>query len=210
MPVRTSRSDAAKLLGLAASYDQRTVGDADVLAWGDALSDLEPEACAEAIKGHYRDFDTRITPAAIRLRCKAAKEVAAQVNHMQKMRQVFAAPFDAEAAHQGYLEASAALAYIRAKSDEDERRITEEQGAKRLQCTWEPCRARIGEPCETGGLPRKTSHPNRLDEYRARTATCTVCRSKPDQPCQDGGVPRVVAHEPRLAAALQEKGFDQQ
>lgn len=50
--------DVGKVLAVAAMYDRRKVGKADILAWGDSLNGQDPRACAEAIRAHYTDPDT--------------------------------------------------------------------------------------------------------------------------------------------------------
>jgi len=59
-------SETALLLAVAAAFDARTIGDADVNAWHAALYDLEFTAAREAVIAHYRRNDERITPAQIR------------------------------------------------------------------------------------------------------------------------------------------------
>jgi hypothetical protein len=60
------RSEAAKLLGLAAAFDQRTVGEEDAIAWADVLRGLDPRDCGEAIRRHYTDSTAPIRPAQVR------------------------------------------------------------------------------------------------------------------------------------------------
>lgn len=59
-------SQAALLLGLAASYDSRTTGRADAEAWAAALDGLDYERCRKAVIRHYAENTDRIMPAHIR------------------------------------------------------------------------------------------------------------------------------------------------
>lgn len=59
-------SEAAILLGLAAAYDRRTVGEADARAWADALDDIALEDAQDAVKRHYRTSTEWIMPAHVR------------------------------------------------------------------------------------------------------------------------------------------------
>jgi hypothetical protein len=59
-------NETAILLAVAASFDSRTIGDADVNAWHAAMYDLDFIKSREAVIGHYRRSDDRITPAQIR------------------------------------------------------------------------------------------------------------------------------------------------
>lgn len=59
-------ADAARVLAKAAAFDQRTVGEADVRAWHEALSDLDAGDALAAVTRHYRQRTERIMPAHVR------------------------------------------------------------------------------------------------------------------------------------------------
>lgn len=61
-----TRAEVALLLGLAAGRDQRTVGEADVLAWHEDIGDLDFNDAREAVSMHYRESTDRVMPAHIR------------------------------------------------------------------------------------------------------------------------------------------------
>jgi len=61
-----NRADVARLLGVAAAFDSRTVGETDVAAWTMALDGLDTDRCRAAIVKHYRTETDRIMPAHIR------------------------------------------------------------------------------------------------------------------------------------------------
>lgn len=63
--------DIGKLLGKVASFDLRTTGPADIIAWGQVLGDLDYGDCELAVLAHYRDSRERIMPADIRSAVKA-------------------------------------------------------------------------------------------------------------------------------------------
>lgn len=70
-----------ELLGFAALYDNRTVGDADILAWLRAIGDLSYADAERAVAAHYGETTDRLMPAHVRGRVKAmrADRIARQV-----------------------------------------------------------------------------------------------------------------------------------
>lgn len=69
-----TRSEIALMLGAAAARDQRTIGEADVLAWHEDLGDLDFEECREAVSRHYRESVDRIKPAHVRRHVRIIRE----------------------------------------------------------------------------------------------------------------------------------------
>jgi hypothetical protein len=61
-----NRSESAQALSVAAAYDNRTIGETNVMAWADALADLRLTDVIDAIKAHYRDTTEFVQPAHIR------------------------------------------------------------------------------------------------------------------------------------------------
>lgn len=59
-------SQAAIILGVAAAFDRRTVGEADARAWADALNDVDPDTAVDAVKDHYAHSRDFIYPSDIR------------------------------------------------------------------------------------------------------------------------------------------------
>lgn len=59
-------ADAAEILTIAAAFDRRTVGEADALAWADALHDLDPHDCGQAVRDHYANSTDWLMPAHVR------------------------------------------------------------------------------------------------------------------------------------------------
>ena len=73
-----TRSETAKLLALCAAYDQRTIGDADVLAWHEGLQspwvpNIDPDEAQEAVITHYQETTVRINVADVLKRIKATR-----------------------------------------------------------------------------------------------------------------------------------------
>ena len=73
-----TRSETAKLLAFCAAYDQRTIGDADVLAWDEALDspwvpNIDLDEAQEAVVAHYRETPQRITVADVLKRVKTSR-----------------------------------------------------------------------------------------------------------------------------------------
>jgi hypothetical protein len=70
-----TRSETAALLAFCAAYDQRTIGDADVLAWYEALEcpwvpNIDVDEAQAAVIAHYRETPQRINVADILKRVK--------------------------------------------------------------------------------------------------------------------------------------------
>lgn len=58
--------ETARVLAKAAAFDQRTIGESDVLAWHEALADLNGADALNAITQHYATSDQRIMPVHVR------------------------------------------------------------------------------------------------------------------------------------------------
>jgi hypothetical protein len=68
-----TRAQVALLLGLAATRDQRNVGETDVMAWHEDIGDLDFEDARAAVSQHFRESTDRIMPAHVR-------RIAAQID----------------------------------------------------------------------------------------------------------------------------------
>jgi hypothetical protein len=66
-------AEVARLLAKAAAFDQRTVGDADVMAWHEAVADLDPALAMRAVTRWYQRNEQRITVAALRTVCNGLR-----------------------------------------------------------------------------------------------------------------------------------------
>jgi hypothetical protein len=56
----------ASVLAKAAAYDRRTVGEADIMAWHEAIGDLDVVDALQAVAAHYRDSTDWLMPAHVR------------------------------------------------------------------------------------------------------------------------------------------------
>jgi hypothetical protein len=72
-----NRSECAQLLTIVASYDRRTLGEPDVIAWQGALGDLRFDECRDAVVKHYAEQTDWLMPAHVRRLCLAARQDAA-------------------------------------------------------------------------------------------------------------------------------------
>lgn len=84
-----NRSETAVLLAKVSAFDQRTVGEADVLAWHDVLGDLDLADALAAVSGHYRDSTDRIMPADVR---RGVRELRAERRRLAEKAAIRALP----------------------------------------------------------------------------------------------------------------------
>lgn len=89
--------DTAKVLAKAAAFDQRTVGEADVLAWHETVSDLDVDDALAAVSRWYRDRSDRLMPAHLR---EAVRLVRADRRKAARIAAAEAAAERASAAHE--------------------------------------------------------------------------------------------------------------
>lgn len=74
--------EMARVLTKAAAFDQRTIGEADVMAWYDAVGQLDYDDAMTAVSRHYATNTDRIMPAHLRAEVLAIRnERAAQQQH---------------------------------------------------------------------------------------------------------------------------------
>jgi hypothetical protein len=67
--------EAGRVLTKIVSYDNRTTGKANILAWHEALSDLDEQECLDAVAAHFRESDAWLLPVHIRRRVAAARRL---------------------------------------------------------------------------------------------------------------------------------------
>jgi hypothetical protein len=58
-----NRNETIDLLTLCAAYDQRTVGEADVVAWQTVLGLVDARDAGQAVVDHYKSLTRRVMPA---------------------------------------------------------------------------------------------------------------------------------------------------
>lgn len=112
-------TDTAKLLTVVASYDRRQVGEADVLAWHEALHDLDVGLCREAVAAHYRTSTEWLMPAHLRRLTAAARNDAAARRALEPTR-----PGDGRRPKPAWFD-EAAAAFRRGDRAEGERIVAE-------------------------------------------------------------------------------------
>jgi hypothetical protein len=78
-------ADASRLLAIAAAFDRRTVGEADAVAWADALTGLDPRECAEAVRAHFRETTDYLMPAHVRERVRVAHRQQRDRRHNERV-----------------------------------------------------------------------------------------------------------------------------
>lgn len=84
-----NHSEVAKLLGLAAARDQRTVGEADVLAWHEDIGDLDFADARVALGRHFRESTDRLMPAHIR---RLVRDIRAERRRLEERSAPLALP----------------------------------------------------------------------------------------------------------------------
>lgn len=107
-----TRDEIALVLTKCASYDRRTIGRADVLAWHEAIGDLPLEPALRAVAVHHGESTEWCRPGHLRRIIRAAdtsppsSQPAGEV-----LAQLAAAPFDELANRRGLAAVRAALAH---------------------------------------------------------------------------------------------------
>jgi hypothetical protein len=81
-----TRGDIARVLAAAAARDNRSVGDADILAWHQDIGDLEFTDALEAVSMHYRESTDRIMPAHVRQLAKRIRDERRRVEQHHEVR----------------------------------------------------------------------------------------------------------------------------
>ena len=80
-----NRAETARLLGFCAANDQRTVGEADVLAWHDMLGPIAFARAWEAARAHYRrQPDVRLKPGHLWQLCKTTTTAEAAQRDLEQ------------------------------------------------------------------------------------------------------------------------------
>jgi len=160
MARKLTPADAAELLTLAATFDRRTVGVTDAVAWADALYDLEPADCAEAIRLHFRETDMWLMPAHVRQRVKYLREIRADRLYDVELRREIASGKEVDRDRMREL-AEQAIDELHTKLGET-KPTRQQRDAVSVRCPY--CAARPGSPCINGATEkeRKLPHPSRV------------------------------------------------
>lgn len=67
------RSEVAELLARVVAFDRRTIGDSDVLAWYEVLSDIDYQDALAAVVGHFKISQEWLMPVHVRTGAKALR-----------------------------------------------------------------------------------------------------------------------------------------
>lgn len=170
-----------ELLGFAAVYDNRTVGEPDIIAWLEAIGDLPFDDAHAAVAAHYRNEPgTRLMPAHVLHGVKAVRRARIE-------REVIAAPAPEltgdPVRYRESLEAS-----IRSIADgKQARRAVAPAGPSGLPATQrEALKARLGEAAPKL-TPQETAAQQAEESRLERAAREAGTGSFPPAPDRDAG-----------------------
>lgn len=122
------RTQTASLLAVVSAYDRRALGESDVLAWHEALSDLDFDECRASVATHYRTSTEWLMPAQVRKLARAATQD-------QAMRQPVIDVSRSLGGRPAWF-APAVAAFRRGDKDEGERIIAEGTAATTTGGDW--------------------------------------------------------------------------
>lgn len=69
-----TRREIALLLAMVSSYDRRSAGEAEIVAWHAALDDIALEDAKQAVVAHFRESRDWLMPADVRRHVKASRQ----------------------------------------------------------------------------------------------------------------------------------------
>jgi len=165
-----TKAETAKLLTLAAVYDNRTFDDLTVGAWHDALDGLRFEDCVEAVKRHYRITRDWIMPSDVRKHAVVISNDRAENRERQQLQALEASPVGREKADERLAQVHAmGLRFGRIPQADPVHPTVDPEtasAARSRHCPW--CKAVAGQPCTTPGTgrPLSTLHPSRVEPLR--------------------------------------------
>ena len=90
-------ADAAELLTIAAAFDRRTIGEADAIAWADALHGLNKSDCAQAVREHFQTSTEYLMPAHVRRGVRRIREARLRAVTSAELEPADADPSDPRA-----------------------------------------------------------------------------------------------------------------
>lgn len=165
-----NRAEVAALLTLAAAYDRRTIGEAEVLAWHAIVDDLSFAEGERALRAHYAETERFAMPSDVRKRAIVERRRRHELAHSERVaietRRERQTPDEIAA---GIAKVVAALDAAKGLTPEQRRerglRDDERRRARSVRCPY--CRAAEGRPCvipETSTeLTKQLAHPSRIE-----------------------------------------------
>lgn len=158
-----SPADAAKVLTLIATYDNRNFDHATATVWSDALTGLEVGDCLDAVRLHFRRSKEWLMPADIR----AIARTLILERRAAETPAIKAEPSDPQADQQRAGRVRELIADLGKPPAEDTPHPPVEaaiaHAAKQHACPW--CKAAAGEHCTNAATGRRsqTIHQQRID-----------------------------------------------
>lgn len=160
-----TEDEVFQLLELAASFDRRTVGKADLLAWGEVAERAQWtfEEAAEAIKNHGTFSTSYLQPA----------HITQAILERREQAEPWPPRYDP---HEYDHRPAASPEHIRDVIEELrkkmgwEERLQSAEDWRNVDCPHPPCKAKAGQPCRTPmGQQLVTSpcHPSREERAKA-------------------------------------------
>lgn len=165
-------TEAGQLLAFAALYDNRKVGDADIMAWLEAIGDLPFADAKTAVAAHYGSSTERLMPGHVRQRVKAMR-----ADRLARMP--LAAP-PGELADQPGRYLNAVRAGVRRIADGFSLRKAIGPG-KPLEGPPPAEWAKAREAMPPGTEPRKVPNPRQLAAQQAAASRAEREAAKPDE-----------------------------
>ena len=158
------RAEIARLLTMAAAFDRRTLGEADVAAWHSVLDDLDFPEAESALKAHYADTREFVMPSDIRRRAIASRrDRANRAENARIMAELHGPKPDADTYARGF--ALAASALRPPDHDDDAEKTARWAFVRSVPCPY--CGADVGHPCVRSGtqspLRMTAGHPSRVE-----------------------------------------------
>lgn len=150
-------SDAATVLQLCATFDNRTVNESTVRAWHEVLADRRPDDCMRAVKDHYRTTRQFAMPADIRNLTRIYADERAQQKVADETKALESLP--RRPVHRLVETLAEAFAWTPERVEAEQRK----RSALDIRCPF--CGASPDMPCTNSGTRKITSpHPSRIEK----------------------------------------------
>lgn len=162
-----TRDEIINLLSIAAAYDKRTLGEADIAAWSDAADRgrWSYDMAQDAVKAHYAERAEWLMPSHITYRIRSRRAEPPRSSALPQ------APQSASNEHQQQV-----VQWFAERTRVDrQQHPADNRACHAIACPY--CDAPANEPCRqttgrhrprTGTPPIDMPHTHRRDEWRAR------------------------------------------